>query len=96
MKMLMLIYSGSMPQRISSLLDAHHAGGYTEFRDVHGTGATGRREGSRAWPGESALFFSVLPQDRSDELVSILRSEAAHLPAGERLHVAVLPTDTFF
>ena len=96
MKMLIVVYSGSNPHRISSLLDSHHAGGYTEFRNVHGLGTTGRREGSRAWPGESTLFFSVVPADRSTELVETLRGEAADLPAGERVHVAVLQTETFF
>lgn len=96
MKMLVLVYSGSSPQRISSLLDAHHAGGYTEFRNAHGAGSTGRREGSRAWPGESTLFVSVLPATQSDALVSALRAVTTKLPAGERLHVAVLPTETFF
>ena len=96
MKMLMLVYSGSSPRRISSLLDAHHAGGYTEFRNTHGAGSSGRREGSRAWPGESTLYVSVLPAERTDELVATLRDESTRLPAGERLHVAVLPTETFF
>jgi hypothetical protein len=96
MKMLIVVYSGPNPHRISSLLDSHHAGGYTEFRNAHGAGSTGRREGSRAWPGESTLFFSVVPSDQSAELVETLREEAPGLPAGERLHVAVLPTETFF
>jgi RIO-like serine/threonine protein kinase len=94
--MLIVVYSGSNPHRISSLLDSHHAGGYTEFRNAHGAGTTGRREGSRAWPGESTLFFSVIPADRSVELVETLREEGARLPTGERVHVAVLPTETFF
>ncbi len=96
MKMLMVVYSGSQPHRISSLLDRHHAGGYTEFRNTHGVGSSGRRDGSRAWPGESTLWISVTPEAQSAELVTTLRDESARLPAGERLHVAVLPTDTFF
>jgi hypothetical protein len=96
MKMLMLVYSGPSPRRISSLLDRHHAGGYTEFANTRGVGTTGRREGTRAWPGQSTLWVSVVPADRSDELVGALRTEAAELPVGERLHVAVLPTETFF
>lgn len=55
MKMLMLGYSGASPNRVASLLDAHHAGGWTEFARVHGAST-----------------------------------------AGDRLHVAVLPTETFF
>ncbi len=96
MKMLMLVYTGASPQRISSLLDAHHAGGYTEFRNVHGAGIAGKRDGSRAWPGESTLFVSVVPADRSSELVDELHDETTRLPRGERLHVAVLPMETFF
>lgn len=96
MKMLVLIYSGPSPQRISSLLDRHHAGGYTAFHDAHGSGATGRREGTRAWPGESTLFVSVVPNEHAPTLLATLRAETGALDAGERLHVAVLPTDTFF
>jgi hypothetical protein len=95
-KMMIVVYSGSNPHRISSLLDSHHAGGYTEFRNAHGVGSKGRREGSRAWPGESTLFLSVVPAETSTELVDALRDEGSHLPAGERVHVAVLPTETFF
>lgn len=96
MKMLMLVYTGSEPHRITSLLDRHGVGGYTELHNGHGAGATGRREGSRAWPGESTLLLSVVEEPRSAELVTILRDESGHLPPGERLHVAVLPTETFF
>ena len=95
MKMLMLVYSGSTPQRISSLLDAHHAG-YTEFHNAHGTGSTGKRDGSRAWPGDSTLWVSVVPEPAVAELVGALREETSRLAAGARLHVAVLPTDSFF
>lgn len=95
MKMLMLVYSGATPHAISSVLDAHHAG-YTEFGGVHGAGATGRREGTRAWPGESTMFVSVVPSAQTDAMLPELKAVAAGLPAGERLHVAVLPTESFF
>jgi hypothetical protein len=94
--MLMLVYSGRDPHRIPSLLDRHGAGGYTEFRNTYGAGSTGRREGSRAWPGESTLYVSVVPEPQSEALVATLRDESGRLEPGERLHVAVLPTETFF
>lgn len=96
MKMLMVVYSGENPHRISSLLDRRHAGGYTEFHDGHGAGVTGRREGSRAWPGAATLWLSVVQDPQSGDLIEALRAESAALPAGERLHVAVLPTESFF
>ena len=99
MKMLMVVYSGPTPQRVATVLDHHHAGGYTEFDNAHGAGNTGRREGSRAWPGESTLFVSVVPEPTSDEIVSTLRAlrdELVESGSGERLHVAVLPAESFF
>lgn len=95
MKLLMLVYSGAEPERVAALLD-DHGHGYTEFPDVHGAGTTGRREGSRAWPGSSRMFVSVVPEHAVAALVSRLRVETGQLPPGERLHVAVLSTDTFF
>ena len=95
MKMLMLLYSGADRLRISSLLDEHHAG-YTEFRNGHGAGSTGKRDGSRVWPGESTLYLSVPTAEHADGLIEALRSESKRLPSGERLHVAVLATETFF
>jgi len=95
MKMLMLVYSGPNSRRVTSLLDRHGATGYTEFRGVHGAGTTGRREGTRAWPGESALFLSVVSAAQADSLVVTLGTEARQLPSGEHLHVAVFPLETF-
>ena len=96
MKMVLVIYSGSDQSLVPSLLDEHRAGGYSEFRNVHGAGETGRREGTRAWPGEASVYFSIVPAERAGELIDALRDAAGELPADDRLHVAVLPTETFF
>jgi hypothetical protein len=99
MKMLMVVYSGTNSQRVAMLLDSHHTEGYTEFRNAHGVGDTGRRDGSRAWPGESTLFVSVVPELQATELVDALcalRDEMSQQSTGERLHAAVLPADSFF
>jgi len=95
MKMLVIIYSGPEPERVRAVLDAHPVGGYTEFGEVHGVGASGRREGSRAWPGRSTLFMSVMSAACSGTVGAALRDEAARLPAGERLHVGVVAMEEF-
>jgi hypothetical protein len=96
MKLLMIIYSGSDRRLVPTLLDRHEAGGWTELTQVYGAGATGRREGTRAWPGNAAIFLSIVPADRAGELTTALQSQVASLAEGERLHVAVLPIETFF
>ena len=50
MKLLLMIYGGANRQRMQALLESHDAGGWTEMPSVHGAGATGRREGTRACP----------------------------------------------
>lgn len=96
MKLLLLIYSGNRPSLVPELLDEHHAGGYTELRQVHGAGATGKREGSRAWPGDASVYFSIVPQERVEDLLIAVRQKATAMQASERLHAAVIPTETFF
>ena len=96
MKLLLVIYSGSQSQLVPELFDKHQAGGYTELGPVHGAGATGKREGSRAWPGDASVYFSIVPAAQVDGLMDALRARSAALDPGERLHAAVLPTQTFF
>lgn len=95
MKMLVIIYSGTEAGRVRDILDAHPVGGYTEFGEVHGVGASGRREGSRAWPGRSRLFMSVMSAECAGIVGSALRVESGHLPPGERLHVGVIAMEGF-
>jgi hypothetical protein len=92
----MLFYQGSASHRVTSVLEAHHAPGYTEFANAHGSGVTGRVEGSRAWPGQSTVVVTIVPDDRVPALEDALRGLAAEAQAGERLHVAVLPVEHFF
>ena len=96
MKLLLVIYSGSQSELVPELLDQHQAGGYTELGPVHGAGSTGKRAGSRAWPGDASVFFSIVPSGRVDALLAALQKRSSELESGERLHAAVLPTETFF
>ena len=96
MKLLMLIYQGSAAHRLTSILEAHQAPGYTEFAETHGRGASGRVEGTRAWPGQSSVVVTIVPDDRVQELEGALKGLAADAQPGERLHVAVLPVEHFF
>ena len=96
MKMVLIIYSGPDPRLVTDLLDRHGAGGYTTLERGRGAGTTGRRQGTRAWPGDATLIFSVVPPDRAADLAAALSAAAAGLAAGERLHAAVLPIERFF
>jgi hypothetical protein len=94
MKMLVLTYSGAEPGRVAALLDEAGVPGHTCFAEGVGHGLTGPRAGTRAWPGKVMMCFSVVEDALAG--VAATRCRAAQLPPGERLHVAVLPVDSFF
>lgn len=96
MRTFLLMYGGPDQSRVPALLERHGISHYTSFAGGHGVGSTGRREGTRAWPGETTMIVSLVPDDRATSLADELQREAESLPAGERLHVAVLPTERFF
>jgi hypothetical protein len=96
MRMFMLMYGGPTPARVPELLERHGISQYTAFEGGHGAGRTGKREGTRAWPGETTMLISIVPDERADSLAAELEQEARALPPGERLHVAVLPIERFF
>lgn len=95
MKLMLIVYSGDTPDLVPRLLDRHGVSGWTEIAGAHGAGTTGRHEGTRAWPGEARLYFSAVPSDKADPLAHALGGAANELPPGERLHVTVMPVETF-
>ena len=95
MKLLIVIYSGANRELVPALFDQHSVSGYTEVGHAHGHGHTGRREGTRAWPADSVVYFSIVPSEKVPELTRAFHSVATQGDA-ERLHVAVMPTEDFF
>ncbi len=96
MKLLLLMYSGPTPQRISALLEVHQAPGYTEFENGRGSGPSGRLAGTRAWPGSATVFLSVVPDDRVAPLRTALAAYREQAAEGEHLHVATVPMEDYF
>ena len=96
MKLLMVVYSGSRPRTVTGLLESHEVHGWTELPRGLGAGATGRREASRAWPGDAAVFFTIVSDGQATPLADALQHASAALPEDERLHAAIMPVETFF
>jgi hypothetical protein len=95
MKMLLIVYAGATPSRIPSVLERHLVDGWTELGHAHGAGHSGRREGTRAWPGDASLYFTAVEAERAAALAEALRAERDALPEGESLRVIVMPVESF-
>lgn len=96
MRMFMLMYGGPSSDGVHAILERHGIAEYTTYEGGHGAGRTGRREGTRAWPGTTTMVLSAVPAAHADALAAALEQEAEALPSGEHLHLAVLPIERFF
>jgi len=96
MKMLVVIYGGPRRELVPAILDRVGVSGWTQLAEGRGAGTSGRREGTRAWPGESEVYFSVADAEVIDSVIAALRDQTADAVPGERLHVAELPVERFF
>jgi hypothetical protein len=85
MLMLMAIVTSEARERVEAVLAEHRVSGYTEIPAVHGTGRTGLRLGSRAFPETSSILFTVVERAKADELIDALRAAAGDSEGSIRL-----------
>lgn len=91
--LLLVLCASSHEEAVRDLLEKHGAAGFTEIPEVLGSGATGKHLGTRAFPGESSLIFTVVHEEQMEELVAALREMAASCPPGEGVKVYSLAAE---
>jgi hypothetical protein len=72
MKLVMMVVNANHQTAVERILEAHQVTGYTELPQVLGKGTSGRKLGSRAHPGSSALYFTVVDAAASKALYTDL------------------------
>jgi nitrogen regulatory protein PII len=93
MKMVMVICPDARRDEIREIVAQHAVHAFSELKDVTGEGATGKRMGTRAWPGTSRLLFTVLDDEKKDALLAALQTCSRELYPGEGLRAFVLPVE---
>jgi hypothetical protein len=73
MKLLLIFVDADHAADVERLLDASDVPGYTEVPNALGKGRTGRKLGTRAFPGSSTLYFVGLPDGECHGLCDELR-----------------------
>lgn len=72
MKLYMIIVDGDHAADVQGLLDSCGLAGYSEIPTVLGKGATGRKLGTRAFPGSSTLFMAAVDAECASRLTEEL------------------------
>ena len=85
MKMVMIIVDESKKEELEVVLGSAGVVGYPELSHASGSGATGPRLGSGAFPRTSAVVFSILSEGALDRLRAAIDEFCAD--CGEHLKV---------
>ena len=84
MQMLMMIVEQEHREKIEAALSDHRVLGYTEIPTVYGTGTTGPRLGSRAFPETSSIIFTVAEKSKVQELLDAINTSCSECKEGMR------------
>ena len=83
MKLVMMIADTAYAAEVEQLLEECGAPGFTELPNVLGKGTTGKKFGSRAFPGSSTMYLAALNEDCMEPLQERLTAlRDAHGPEG--------------
>jgi len=74
MKMVMMIVDSDHAKDIELMFEDCDVPGYSKIPDILGKGATGKKQGSRAFPGSSTLYFAALEEHCIEPLRAHLKS----------------------
>ena len=93
MKLLMMIAPPSRTDEVRALIGEQDVHAYTELNEVTGEGATGKHLGTHVWPGSSHLTFTVVPDDKAEELFRAIETFKSTLYPEEGFKAFVLPVE---
>ena len=79
MKLIMIVVDADRGEEVEAILHNARVAGYTELPTVLGKGETGRKQGTRAFPGSSTMYLVAVPAPQANVIVSELaRVQEAH------------------
>jgi len=89
--MLMILCAEERVEDLLDFLDDHpEVTGFTELRDLQGSGTSGRHMGTRAFPGSVSMIFTLGEEAVMRTLANDLAGFARDCPPGSGLRVFAL------
>lgn len=93
MKLVMILVDADRAPDVEHILEHRGLPGYTEIPRVRGKGETGRKFGTRAFPGAESLYFTVIPAEEVGGLSDDLRALRDARGPAEGLRVFALDSE---
>ncbi len=93
MKAVIVVTDWEVMQQIeSALLDAG-TNGFTILPRVLGSGRSGLKTGDRIHPGGSSLMFSVIPEERLDDTLRVVKDVRDRTQSAQDTRIFVIDAD---
>jgi nitrogen regulatory protein PII len=69
MKLVLIVFNFIYDEPVRAIIERLGIPGFTEVHRVFGTGESGKRFGTHAFPGHDTMLLTVLPEDQVPALI---------------------------
>jgi len=97
MKLVLIIFNFIYDEPVRAMIERLRIPGFTEVPKVYGTGESGKRFGTHAFPGNDTMLLTVVPEEQLpallDEIARFKRGLADRSKRHGGLKAFVLPVE---
>jgi hypothetical protein len=96
MRLMMVLAPSDCLSDVQNLLDDYEIHAYTEIPSVLGAGESGRKMGTRAFPGTTSMILAIVGEDEGERLVAAVRGYGEERRCCHELRIFALPAERVF
>jgi len=96
MRMMMVLTPSDCLADVQKVLDGHEIQAYTEIPNVLGAGESGRKMGTRAFPGTTSMLLTIVSKEEGDRLLAAIREYAEKCKCCNEVRIFALPAERVF
>lgn len=93
MKLMMILVPSECLQVVQDLIERHEIHAYSEIPNVLGAGRGGRKLGTRAFPGTSAMLLVITEKGGADALISAIKQFAKETKCSSGIRAFAVPAE---
>ncbi len=86
MKLVLIVFNFIYDDSVRAIIERLKIPGFTEVPRVFGTGESGKRFGTHAFPGHDTMLFTVLPEDMVETFLAHIAAFKAGLTDRAKRH----------
>lgn len=93
MKLLMIMAPTECLEDLQNLVKSHDVQSYTELPNLLGAGASGGHMGTRAFPGTSSIFMTIVEAPVAEKIAESIRSYCEQPETCNQVRVFAMPAE---